>query len=231
MGEHVAGSYARWAAAATVLVVGGLATTGIAGAVTSPAPHVIYGCYAKTDGKTRILRPGQYCTTQEYPVQWNDRGQTGPTGRTGATGPAGPRGQTGATGEAGPSVTATVVTGGAVRFSVADQYETASTKHLDGGTYTLTSTANLQGGSGTGAEGYDTQLNCSVLNGTDQVGEARWFGKIPTNDFVETTLPVTGGFQVPVGGADITMKCASNDGLGEVINSQMVITKISALFS
>ena len=83
--------------------VGGLVTMGIADAVTT-SNTLIYGCYAKTNGATRILRPGQNCTSSEYAVQWNEQGPTGatgPAGKTGATGATGKTGATGATGKTG----------------------------------------------------------------------------------------------------------------------------------
>ena len=86
-----------------LVAVGGLVTMGIADAVTT-SNTLIYGCYAKTNGATRILRPGQNCTSSEYAVQWNEQGPTGatgPAGKTGATGATGKTGATGATGKTG----------------------------------------------------------------------------------------------------------------------------------
>ena len=89
----------------TLVGVGAFVSIGIADAVTT-TNTTIHGCYAKTDGKTRILRSGQNCTSSEYAVQWNEQGATGspgPTGPTGKTGATGATGKTGATGPTGPT--------------------------------------------------------------------------------------------------------------------------------
>jgi hypothetical protein len=68
------------------------------------AGGTIYGCYAKTNGATRIIDPGrQACTQAEKPISWNQRGPAGPQGPPGPQGPQGPQGSPGTPGVAGAS--------------------------------------------------------------------------------------------------------------------------------
>src|SRR5262249_25842219 len=102
------------------VVVGG-ATFGIASAVQASIPDangVIHGCYnisvahGSPLGALRVIDTAKIngnCASWEAPLNWNQRGVTGPTGpmgvtgATGPTGPTGPTGDTGATGPSGPS--------------------------------------------------------------------------------------------------------------------------------
>jgi hypothetical protein len=93
---------------------------GIATAVQASIPDangVIHGCYntslahGSPLGDLRVIdtsRPDGNCASWEAPLNWNQRGVTGPTGKrgpTGARGPTGPRGPTGARGPTGPKGT------------------------------------------------------------------------------------------------------------------------------
>jgi hypothetical protein len=95
------------------LATGG-AVFGLVSAVQAAIPDangVIHGCYQYTTtngnyGKLRVFdtaNPFAGCNILEKPLNWNQRGVTGPTGATGATGPTGPTGPTGATGPTGPT--------------------------------------------------------------------------------------------------------------------------------
>ena len=84
----------------SALAVAAFVSMGVADAVTT-SNNVIHGCYAKSDGKVRILRSGQQCNSNEYAVQWNEQGPAGMTGDTGPQGPAGKNGKTGPQGETG----------------------------------------------------------------------------------------------------------------------------------
>jgi hypothetical protein len=92
------------------LVVAG-ATFGVATAVNASIPDangVIHGCYAKTGtpqqtaGVLRVINaPTAQCQFYEIPLNWNQRGATGPKGATGPPGPPGPKGATGPKGPKG----------------------------------------------------------------------------------------------------------------------------------
>jgi hypothetical protein len=96
------------------VVVGGV-TFGLATAVQASIPDssgVIHGCYntslahGSPLGDLRVIdtsKPNGNCASWEAPLNWNQRGVTGPTGATGPTGPNGPTGPTGPTGPAGPT--------------------------------------------------------------------------------------------------------------------------------
>ena len=96
------------------LAVGG-ALFGVSSAVQASIPDangVIHGCYnislahGSPLGALRVIDTSAVngnCASWEKPLNWNQRGVTGPTGATGATGPTGPNGATGATGPTGPT--------------------------------------------------------------------------------------------------------------------------------
>lgn len=47
----------------------------------------IYGCYAKSNGATRIIDPGKSkCGTSEKPISWSEQGPRGATGKAGVDG-------------------------------------------------------------------------------------------------------------------------------------------------
>jgi hypothetical protein len=85
--------------AATLAGAGVLVLIGTTASASIPSSSgTIYGCYAKTNGATRIIDPAkQKCAGTENPISWNQRGPTGPRG------PRGPKGDTGAPGVAGIS--------------------------------------------------------------------------------------------------------------------------------
>ena len=95
-----------------MLAVGG-AAFGIASAVQAaiPSPNgVIHGCYQfsapnTSRGVLRVINAdaGEQCRFNEHPLNWNQRGPTGPTGPKGTTGARGPTGAKGATGANGPT--------------------------------------------------------------------------------------------------------------------------------
>jgi hypothetical protein len=92
-------------------LVGG-ATFGVASAVQASIPDAggaIHGCYntslahGSPLGALRVIdtaKPNGNCASWEAPLNWNQRGVTGPTG---ARGPTGPKGTTGARGPMGPT--------------------------------------------------------------------------------------------------------------------------------
>jgi len=95
-----------------VAVAVGAAVFGIVSAVQASIPDqngVIHGCYGKPGtpqrGNLRVIDTGlgEGCRYYETPLNWNQRGVTGPTGATGATGPTGPTGPAGPTGPTGPT--------------------------------------------------------------------------------------------------------------------------------
>ena len=90
------------AAAATVLIGGGIATAAMAtgGPVNG---GVVQGCYNTGSGGLRVILPSQTaCGRGEAALDWNVQGPTGPAGPVGATGPAGPAGPQGPAGDVGP---------------------------------------------------------------------------------------------------------------------------------
>jgi hypothetical protein len=80
-------------------VVGVVIVFGATASASIPSSSgTIYGCYAKSNGATRIIDPAkQKCTGTENPISWNQRGPTGPRG------PQGPQGDPGSPGVAGLS--------------------------------------------------------------------------------------------------------------------------------
>jgi Collagen triple helix repeat (20 copies) len=112
----------RTGRAVFVAVVVGGAVFGIATAVQAAIPSangVIHGCYQASPSNTMkgVLRvinadAGEQCRFNEKPLNWNQKGATGPTGTrgptgargpTGPSGPAGPSGANGTTGATGPT--------------------------------------------------------------------------------------------------------------------------------
>ena len=86
------------------LVLGGAA----AWASIPSSNGTIYGCYADSNGATRIIDPGKKkCSGSESPISWSQRGPAGArgpqgyTGKTGKTGAAGKNGAKGAPGTPG----------------------------------------------------------------------------------------------------------------------------------
>lgn len=80
-------------------VLGVVIVSGATASASIPSSSgTIYGCYAKTNGATRIIDPArQKCSGMENPISWNQRGPRGPQG------PQGPQGDTGSPGVAGVS--------------------------------------------------------------------------------------------------------------------------------
>jgi len=75
---------------------------------------VIHGCYQfnapnTSKGVLRVIDASRHesCRFNEYALDWNQRGVTGPTG---PTGPIGPTGATGARGPTGPGKVESIVT-------------------------------------------------------------------------------------------------------------------------
>lgn len=97
----------HWKLLAAVALVAGTAAAGVAWASIPDANGVIHGCYQYTTtngnyGKLRVFDTAKSggCNSLEKPLNWNQRGVTGPTGATGSIGPTGP------TGAAAPGQTA-----------------------------------------------------------------------------------------------------------------------------
>jgi hypothetical protein len=106
---HRLRSLSRGGRVLLALAVGG-AVFGIASVVFAAVPSsdgVIRGCYGNSsqpvgvrgDVRVRINYPAEQCPPGFTPLNWNQRGVTGPTG---ARGPTGPKGTTGARRPTGP---------------------------------------------------------------------------------------------------------------------------------
>lgn len=87
------------------LVAIAFAVAGIAYASIPSANGVIHGCYKTNQGTLRVIdtEQGQACSNSEAPLDWNQRGVTGPQG---VQGPPGPQGQQGEKGDPGPTYSA-----------------------------------------------------------------------------------------------------------------------------
>jgi len=93
--------------AATVVGCGLFAITTAVQASIPDASGVIHGCYntslahGSPTGTLRVVDPSSSngnCASWEAPLNWGQRGMTGPTGARGLTGSRGPTGATGASG-------------------------------------------------------------------------------------------------------------------------------------
>src|SRR4051812_32610348 len=83
---------------AGVAVVTGIATAGVAVAVsTSATSTTIKACVKKSGGAMRQVGASTKCKSTEKSVSWNVRGVAGPKGVAGPAGPVGPAGESGAT--------------------------------------------------------------------------------------------------------------------------------------
>ena len=88
------------AAAATVLIGGGIATAAAADSGPVNGAGQVQGCY-DSGGNLKVIVPGATACAKGYTsLDWN---QTGPEGATGPAGPVGATGATGATGAVGPA--------------------------------------------------------------------------------------------------------------------------------
>jgi Collagen triple helix repeat (20 copies) len=79
------------------------AAIGIASGAIPSSNGKIYGCFAKSDGKLRVIDKAkqQQCKSSEQALNWNQQGLPGPPGPKGNPGPAGPQGAPGAQGPKG----------------------------------------------------------------------------------------------------------------------------------
>jgi hypothetical protein len=230
-----------------LLIVGGLLTLGGAAwgiaYAAIPSAGVISGCYLRSGGTLRVIDPATTtCKVGEALLTWNvqgpkgetglqgpagPQGPIGPEGPAGPPGPAGPKGDPGETGAPGTSMAtfASVPT----RIIGSETLTQLVAKDLPEGSWTVVATANLRPGYYS-VEG-DRVLTsyCELRSGGSFIGGAtdrRFSPAFP--DFVDASITLTGGAQIPPGGGQVSLLCSAQ--LGALVNAQMMVVQVGGFF-
>jgi hypothetical protein len=218
-----------------------LATVGVGVAHASiPGSGQTYtGCFFKNTGTLRLIDPSLgsrnplgYCSNRETRVTWNQKGQPGAQGPAGPAGAAGATGATGLTGPPGPAgagVTVTFAFGNGTILTPPDALKMVASKHLDGGSYAVAATANIEADGKFAGSDAIWDHECELHNGSGTIGGATDRREIPTLDKVKISLSMNGGAQVPLGGGDVSLWCRSQ-GAAVVTDAQIMIIKVAGFF-
>ena len=226
-----------------LLTLGG-AAWGIAYAAI-PSAGVISGCYLRSGGTLRVIDPATTtCRVGEVLLTWNvqgPKGDTGPAGPAGPQGPAGPEGPAGPQGAQGPQG-ATGETGApgtsmATFASIPNRLISGSgtltqlvVKNLPEGSWAVVATANLRPGASS-FEGGERVLTsqCELRSGGSFIGGATDRRVAPAYpDFVDASITLNGGAQIPPGGGQVSLWCSAQ--LGAYVDAQMMVVQVGGFF-
>jgi hypothetical protein len=111
-----------------------------------------------------------------------------------------------------------------VTLNFDDSFTKVASKVLPAGSWAIAATANTTASPGTAAAG-NADLSCQLRNGNGFIGGATDRRFIAAGQPGKRSLSMNGGAQVPAGGGEVSLWCASQS-IEEVDSSQMMIIRL-----
>jgi len=100
-----------------------------------------------------------------------------------------------------------------------------ASKTLPAGSWAIFGTANTYTGSPFGGDVLRS-ATCELRNGPGSIGSATDRREIPVSESVSRTLSMSGGANIPAGGAEVSLWCQSQSGYDVVHDSQVMMIRI-----